>query len=351
MSTTNQDVQEYYGKTLQTNADLKTHACCTLTESSPYINELIEQVADEVRMKYYGCGITLPAQLEGLSVLDLGSGSGRDCFVASKLVGPDGKVVGLDMTKEQLEVANRYVDYHRDLFGYDKSNIQFIEGNIEQIEKTNLTANSFDLVISNCVINLVQDKQKILQDVYGLLKEGGEMYFSDIYSDRRVPTHLQNDKVLWGECLSGSLYWNDFLNMAKKAGFADPRLVESASVEINDSEIKERVGDIGFHSATYRLMKIDGLESHCEDYGQAVRYKGGIYGEEKGMLLDEHHYFPKGKVITVCGNTWRMLNETRFKDFFEFHGNWETHYGIFEGCGTAIPFNESSDNSGGGSCC
>lgn len=344
------EVQEYYGTELQTSEDLKTNACCTLTKPPKHILNALKNVHDEVQAKYYGCGLTIPSAIEGLKILDLGSGSGRDCYIASQLVGENGSVVGVDMTDEQLNVANKYIDYHAEIFGYKTSNVRFIKGNIERLDELNLEQGSFDVIISNCVINLAKDKLKVLKDAYDLLKPGGEMYFSDVYSDRRIPKSLQENRVLWGECLSGALYWNDFLNYAKKAGFGDPRAVEDKPITIENEEIEDLIGDIEFYSVTYRLMKIDGLESDCEDYGQAVAYKGGIPENDLAFALDDHHYFPKGKIITVCGNTYRMLNETRFKQYFDFYGNWDTHYGIFEGCGGNMPFTQSK-NSEVGSCC
>lgn len=350
MNNLHTEVQEYYGTELQTSDDLKTNACCTLTKPPKHIREALSKVHDEVQAKYYGCGLTIPSAIEGLKILDLGSGSGRDCYIASQLVGENGSVVGVDMTDEQLNVANKYIDYHADVFGYSTSNVKFIKGNIERLDELNLEQGSFDMIISNCVINLAKDKLKVLKDAYNLLKPGGEMYFSDVYSDRRIPQALQNNRVLWGECLSGALYWNDFLNYAKKAGFGDPRAVEDKPITIENEEIEDLVGDIEFYSVTYRLMKIDGLESDCEDYGQAVAYKGGIPENDLAFALDDHHYFPKGKIITVCGNTYRMLNETRFEKYFDFYGSWDTHYGIFEGCGGNMPFTQS-ENSEAGSCC
>lgn len=350
MSNIHTEVQEYYGTELQTSEDLKTNACCTLTKPPKHILEALRLVHDEVQSKYYGCGLTIPSAIEGLKILDLGSGSGRDCYIAGKLVGENGSVVGVDMTDEQLNVANKYIDYHQEAFGYKTSNVKFVKGNIEQLDALNLEHGSFDLIISNCVINLAEDKLKVLKDAYDLLKPGGEMYFSDVYSDRRIPQALQNDKMLWGECLSGALYWNDFLNVAKKAGFTDPRAVEDKPITIENEEVEDLVGDIKFFSVTYRLMKIDGLESDCEDYGQAVAYKGGIPENDLAFELDGHHYFPKGKVITVCGNTYKMLHETRFQQYFDFYGTWDTHYGIFEGCGGNMPFNDS-ENGAAASCC
>lgn len=344
-------VKEYYGNTLNQSEDLKTNACCTLSPPPKHIQEALSLVHVEVQSKYYGCGLTIPSEVKGLRILDLGSGSGRDCYIASKLVGKDGRVVGVDMTDEQLEVANRHIDYHTEKFGFENPNVEFIKGNIEALDELHLAPNSFDLIISNCVINLATNKEKVLLDVYRLLKPGGEMYFSDVYSDRRVPLTLQKDEVLWGECLSGAMYWNDFLNAAKRAGFTDPRAVENKPISVENPELEDKLGDIAFFSVTYRLFKLDGLESDCEDYGQAVTYKGTISEEKNGFILDDHHYFPTGKVMTVCGNTYRMLNETRFKGHFDFYGTWDTHYGIFEGCGGAMPFNTVEKNDDVGSCC
>ncbi|MBU2018396.1 MAG: methyltransferase domain-containing protein [Bacteroidetes bacterium] len=344
------EVQAYYGEELQQSEDLKTNACCTLTKPPKHILEALRLVADEVQAKYYGCGLTIPENVKGLRILDLGSGSGRDCYIAGKLVGEEGFVVGVDMTDNQLSVANKYIDHHTKVFGYKKSNVQFIKGNIERLDELDLEKGSFDLIISNCVINLAQDKQKVLNDAFELLKPGGEMYFSDVYADRRVPMDLQNNRILWGECISGALYWNDFLKIAKKAGFTDPRAVEDKPVTVENEALEELLGDINFYSVTYRLFKINGLESDCEDYGQAVAYKGTIEESSHTMILDDHHVFPKGKIMTVCGNTFKMLNETRFKEHFDFFGDWSTHYGIFEGCGGAMPF-KNSLNSDDASCC
>ncbi|MBA1330760.1 methyltransferase type 11, partial [Candidatus Endoriftia persephone str. Guaymas] len=187
-------------------------------------------------------------------------------------------------------------------------------GHIEQLDMLGLEDESFDIIVSNCVINLSPDKEAVLREAYRLLKPGGELYFSDVYADRRVPQVLLEDPVLYGECLSGALYWNDFQNLAKKVGFADPRLVEDRPITIDNADIEQKIGHIGFWSATYRLFKLEGLEPACEDYGQAVVYKGGIEGSEESFLLDGHHLIQKSKMFLVCGNTYRMLNETRFRD-------------------------------------
>lgn len=349
MSEIHDSVKEYYGKELTKSEDLKTNACCTIAPPPENIKKAIGNVHDEVVAKYYGCGLTIPSNLKGMKILDLGSGSGRDCYIAAQLVGEEGLVVGVDMTEEQLEVARKHENWHKERFGYKKSNVSFLKGNIEKLDELDLEPGSFDIIISNCVINLASDKSKVLRDAFKLLKKGGEMYFSDVYSDRRISSELQNDQVLWGECLSGALYWNDFLRAAKGAGFTDPRSTENKPVTIENPELEDKVGNIRFYSVTYRMFKIDGLESDCEDYGQAVSYKGNMLENMNSFDLDEHHHFPKGKILSVCGNTFKMLHETRFKDNFDFYGNFSTHYGIFEGCGGAMPFSEFT--SSGESCC
>jgi hypothetical protein len=177
------------------------------------------------------------------------------------------------------------------------------------------------------------------------------MYFSDVYGDRRVPKELTRDAELWGECLSGALYWNDFHRLAKECGFLDPRLVTDSPITVANERLEEVIGGrVKFYSATYRLMKLPTLEPDCEDYGQAVVYNGGIPHNPHRCVLDDHHVFETGKMAAVCGNTYRMLNETRFAPYFTFHGDWSRHYGLFEGCGKTIPYT-SAGKAAGGSCC
>jgi SAM-dependent methyltransferase len=345
-------VKDYYGKTLSSSKDLKTSACCDGSTLPPRLAQLLENVHDEVTSKYYGCGLVAPAALRGRRILDLGSGSGRDAFMLAQLVGPAGEIVGIDMTDEQLAVANSHIDWHMQRFGYERPNVRFLKGYIEQLDQLGLEPQSFDIVISNCVINLSVDKPAVLRGAFDLLKPGGEMYFADVYCDRRLPEAVRSDPILYGECLGGALYWNDFLPMAKAAGFLDPRLVVSRPIEITDAAVKARLGQAQFFSATYRLFKLEGLETACEDYGQAVIYKGGLAEEPDAFVLDGHHLIERGRVFPVCGNTWRMLADTRFADYFDFIGDFSTHYGIFPGCGTSIPFTaEAPAAPGPGGCC
>ncbi len=345
-------VKDYYGKVLKGSKDLKTSACCDGGSVPPHLEALLANVHEEVRAKYYGCGIVVPAALGGARVLDLGSGSGRDVYLISQLAGPEGEVVGIDMTDEQLATAETHADWHMRQFGYARRNVTFLKGYIEKLGELDLSPASFDVIVSNCVINLSVDKLAVLRGAYELLKPGGELYFADVYCDRRLSDEIKADPLLYGECLGGALYWNDFLPMAKQAGFLDPRLVTSKPITVENEAMRAKLGQAKFFSATYRLFKLDNLESACEDYGQAVLYKGTVPEQPDAFALDGHHLIERGKVFPVCGNTWRMLADTRFSRHFDFIGDFSTHYGIFPGCGTSIPFasSEAPKPSSGGCC-
>jgi len=349
------EVQRYYGETLQSSDDLKTSACCTTDAPPDYLQAALSEIHDEVLTRYYGCGLVLPEVLEGAEILDLGCGAGRDVYVLSRLVGAAGRIVGVDMTPEQLAVAGRHRQYHAERFGYAESNVEFIEGNIECLDEPALAGaladDRFDLIVSNCVINLTTDKQAVLDQAWRLLKPGGELYFADLYTDRRVPEALQSDPVLYGECLSGALYWHDFEQIATRAGFADPRLVTDRPVEVADAELKEKLGAIRFFSATYRLFKLPELEAGNEDYGQSARYRGTAAHHPHQFVLDKHHAFATGAAVRVSANTARMLSETRLAPHFEIAGDTSRHLGSFAADGVVgMPFDTVADPAGTGCC-
>ena len=345
-------VKDYYGTVLKGSEDLQTSACCDVDDMPRYLARLIANVHDEVVRRYNGCGLCIPTALENCNVLDLGSGAGRDVYILSQLVGEKGFVTGVDMTAEQLAAAEVHKDWHTKKFGYAQSNVRFLEAYLEKLDALDLDTGAFDVIVSNCVINLCLDKLAVLRGAYNLLKQGGELYFADVYCDRRLPEELRGDPLLYGECLGGALYWNDFLPIAKEAGFLDPRLVSSRPLEIKNPDMREKLGCARFFSATYRLFKLDHLEPACEDYGQAVVYRGGIAEQADAFVLDGHHIIERGVVFPVCGNVWRMLANTRFSPFFDFVGDFSTHYGIFPGCGTPSPFEEAAHaGNESASCC
>jgi SAM-dependent methyltransferase len=344
------EVQRYYGEVLQSTADLKTTACCTTDAPPAYLQAALAEIHPEVLDRYYGCGLVLPEAMQGVAVLDLGCGAGRDVYVLSRLVGEAGRVVGVDMTPAQLAVARRHAEYHRASFGYRQSNVEFIDGDIERLDATGLADGSFDLVVSNCVINLAGDKRAVLDQAWRLLRDGGEVYFADIYADRRIPDALRADPVLYGECLSGALYWADFLHLARAAGFADPRLVDDRPVTITDASLAAQVGDIRFFSATYRLFKLPDLEPAAEDYGYAVRYLGTVPHHADTLRLDKAHVFPRGEAVAVSGNTRRMLFDSRLRPFFDFLGDGKVHIGRFPEPDQAVP-GATGQSQKTGTCC
>jgi arsenite methyltransferase len=349
-------VRAYYGKELSSSADLKTTACCDADTMPDWLKPLLAKLHPEVTARYYGCGLVVPPLLEGCTVLDLGCGTGRDVYLLSQLVGPEGWVYGVDMTPEQLAVARAHQAFHASACG--ANNVTFLEGQIEDLSALSLSEASVDVVVSNCVLNLSTDKTAVLRGVKRLLKPGGELYFSDVYADRRLSDHTRHDPVLYGECLGGALYWNDFLKLARASGFSDPRLVSDRPLEITDARLSDLVGEARFFSAIYRLFHLDGLEESSEDYGQAVAYRGTIPDHPLRFLLDHQHVFPTGQRVPVCRNTFLMLSQTRLAPHFECFGQGSTHLGLFANCGQAQPLTSGAEGSPsvlkgevGASCC
>lgn len=329
--------QNYYGKVLKSNKDLKTNICCTpVNKQGINISPSLKLLHPEVKERYYGCGLVIPSLVEGLTVLDLGCGTGRDAFLLSHLVGEKGKVIGVDMTPEQINFAQSKISYHQEKFQYKKSNVEFKQGKIENLKELNIADNSIDLIVSNCVVNLSPNKKKVLEEALRVLKPGGEFYFSDIYSDRRIPEHLRNDSILYGECLSGALYWNDFYSLCDEVGFYSARIWDVSHATINNPQIEEKIGDIKFFSTTYRLFKHPKMEITCEDFGQSITYNGGIPHFSEKFQLDYFHSYPVGQSVPVCQNTFYLLNESRYSPYFSYTDS-QNHLGIFPDCGLKNP--------------
>lgn len=326
-------VQDYYGAQLRTSHDLKTNACCS--DDLPLAHrQILATLEPEVLAKYYGCGVCVPPAVAGCTVLDLGSGSGRDAFLLAKLVGERGHVIGVDMTDEQLAVARRHVAAHTTRFGYAQPNVEFRKGYIEDLRTAGLADNSVDVVVSNCVLNLSTDKAATYREIFRVLKPGGELFISDVFADRRIPASLRHDPVLYGECLSGALYTEDFRRLLRQSGIHDYRLTAQRRLTIGNEEIERKTGNIIFSSRTVRAFKLT-LEDQCEDYGQVAVYLGTIPDEPHGFVLDDDHFFETGRPVLVCGNTADMLSHTRYAPYFRVMGNKEQHFGLFP-CGPAV---------------
>ncbi|MCL2766101.1 MAG: methyltransferase domain-containing protein [Peptococcaceae bacterium] len=340
-------VKEYYGKTLQSTEDLLSGACCALDRPPVEIRKVLPLIADEILTKFYGCGSPLPPLLEGMTVLDLGCGTGRDVYIASNLVGETGRSIGVDMTTEQIAIAKKYQEEQRERFGFQSSNVTLLQGYIEDLKSLGIEDNSVDVVISNCVINLSPAKEQVFKEIYRVLKPGGELYFADVFSDRRIPEALANDPVLRGECLGGTLYTEDFRRIMAKCGWADFRYTSIRVLDTDNEEIINKLGFASFSSRTVRAFKLNDLEDICEDYGQVAYYDGSISGYPHFFDLDDHHRFITGKPMLVCGNTASMLTNTRYRKAFKVIGDRSVHYGIFGGCGE----DTNNDEVVASSCC
>lgn len=340
-------VRAYYGDVLRHTDDLKTTACCTDAAPPAHIRALLQNIDDEIQNRFYGCGSPLPPALEGCTVLDLGCGTGRDAYLAAQLAGPEGRVVGVDMTEAQLAVARRHEAGHARRFGFEAPTTDFRRGYVEDLAAAGLADASVDVVISNCVLNLSPDKPAAFREIFRVLKPGGELYFSDVFADRRLPEAVRTDPVLYGECLGGALYEEDFRRLLHALGCPDVRFTARSPIEVTDPELAGKLGAARFFSLTVRAFKLPGvLEDRCEDYGQVAYYRGTLPHAPHRFMLDDHHVFEAGRPMLVCGNTAAMVSKTRYAPHFRVEGDCSTHYGLFD-CAPA----GAAAETGGGACC
>ncbi|EDO43125.1 predicted protein [Nematostella vectensis] len=314
-----ESVKDYYGKRLNGSDDLQTDVCktqsCNMVKTSPSTREALELCNEEVVKRYFGCGLVFPECLDGCRILDLGSGSGRDCYVLSKLVGEEGFITGVDMTPEQLDIANKYKDYHAKKFGYSKSNTEFLMGDIENLQKAGVKDDSYDIVVSNCVVNLTTDKRAVLQETWRVLKDGGEVYFSDIYADRVLSEELRQHQALWGECIAGALWWRELVDLCKDIGFSGPYLVVSNKTTVESEELRKVLGKNSFVSATYRLIKSPRHDNSDQIF--EATYKGTLPDHEKEFVFDVYTTFKTGQQQSVDAAVANILRISRYSKHFD----------------------------------
>lgn len=260
---TKDKVKDYYGNVLSSTKDLKTNACCTPTAPPPDQKAILDKIHPDVNAKYYGCGLISPGDVVGKTVLDLGAGSGRDVYMLSAMVGETGQVIGIDMTDEQLETARNYQDYHAHAFGHQRSNVTFKKGHIEDLQSCGIDSASIDLVISNCVINLSTDKPAVYREIMRVLKPGGEMLISDVFSDKVIPEVLRADDVLYGECLSGALSLDEFKSIMQTIGLPDYTIKTTRILSIENPALQEKTQGIVFHAQTIHAQKSGSESGSC----------------------------------------------------------------------------------------
>jgi len=310
--------------------------CCPVD----YDKKLLEAIPQEVIEKDYGCGDPSKYVREGETVLDLGSGTGKICFIASQVVGPAGRVIGVDMTDDMLEVARRNAPVVAENIGH--ANVEFRKGRIQdlaldlevldaELKKRPITdatsflaaddlaeelrvtrplvaTDSVDVVVSNCVLNLVEPgaKPQLFREIFRVLKKGGRAVISDIVADEDVPDHLQRDPELWSGCISGALTEEGFLRAFADAGFY------GIEVLTFDTQPWRTVEGIEFRSMTVQAFK--GKQGPCFERNQAVIYRGPF----KEVLDDDGHRMERGVRYAVCDKTYSLYKKTPYAAFFEF---------------------------------
>ncbi len=286
-------------------------------------------IAAEIKNTFHELGAPMPPLLEGCTVVDLCCGSGRDTYLAAQLVGENGKVIGVEPNASRLAIAEKYLAKEIKQFGYAASNVELVHGVPEDLSF--VPDSSVDVVISNCTFNLSPDKAAYLAEVRRVLKDGGEFYFTDVFTDRRISQATSDDKARIAERLGGALYINDFRRLAQDAGFADPRYLYTWKTPLTDEE-QAHYPDTAFATITARLMATDLTEDVCESFGETVTYKGTLPDFPDYFLFDKDIKFPTGKTCTVCGNvTGTVSYGSRYAAVFDVTGDRSQHIGDTHG--------------------
>ena len=309
--------------------------CCPVEYDPRYL----EIIPEEILEKDYGCGDPSQYLEPGDTVLDLGSGAGKICYIAAQIAGPQGRVIGVDMNDDMLALARSYQDDVAAALGY--ANVEFHKARIqdlgldreqldqwlqerpvqdeaalrrletfiaEQKETHPLVPDqSVDVVVSNCVLNLVSDaeKRQLFGEIYRVLRRGGRAAISDIVADEPVPAHLKKDPELWSGCVSGAMQETEFLKAFEEAGFYGMETVK------RDPSPWRTVEGIEFHSVTVLAYK--GKEGECWDHNEALVYKGPF----KEVKDDDGHTFRRGQRVAVCRKTFEIYCREPYARYFE----------------------------------
>lgn len=318
-------------------AQKKVEALCCPVE---YERELLAVIPQEIIERDYGCGDPSKHLRSGETVLDLGCGAGKICYIAAQVVGTAGKVIGVDMNDDMLALARKHQKSIGAALGYQ--NVEFRKGRIQDLgldlEKLDaalkaspiassdaflraeeladelrvthplVASDSVDVVVSNCVLNLVEPnaKQQLFREIFRVLRKGGRAVISDIVSDEPVPEKLQNDPELWTGCISGALTESGFLQAFSDAGFYGVQLLKW------DANPWRTVHGIEFRAVTVEAYK--GKQGACFERNQAVIYRGPF----KEVLDDDNHRMVRGQRYAVCDKTFNLYRKTPYAQFFEF---------------------------------
>lgn len=264
-------------------------------------------------------------------MLDLCCGSGRDTYLAAQLVGPTGKVIGVEPNAKRLAIAEKYLAKEIKQFGYSESNVTLIQGCPEDLTALGIEDASIDVVISNCTFNLSPDKGSYIAEVKRVLKPQGEWYFTDVFVDRRIPQAISNDTARVAERLGGAVFIEDFRRMAQGLGFHDPRYLMTWKTPVAEEE-QANYPDIAFATITSRLINSELNSDHCEDYGEEIVYDGSLPDYPEFFLFDKDIKFPSGKQCHVCDNVSVLGFEgCRYAKVIKVIGSRDVHCGDIHG--------------------
>lgn len=309
--------------------------CCPVE----YAADFLSVIPQEIIERDYGCGDPTPYAREGDTVLDLGSGAGKLCYILAQVVGASGRVIGVDCNREMLALARKYTATVADRLGF--ANVQFRYGLIQDLrldlellaeelhrqpindpagwlamrsvedrlscDHPMIADDSVDCVVSNCVLNLVrpQDRRQLFKEIFRVLRRGGRAAISDIVSDEEVPKHLQRDPTLWSGCISGAFREDKFLEAFEEAGFHGIQIVK------RQRDPWRTVEGIEFRSFTVLAHK--GKQGPCLERNQAVIYQGPF----KSVEDDDGHVFVRGQRMAVCDKTFHLLQREPYAGMFE----------------------------------
>ncbi|MSP37282.1 MAG: methyltransferase domain-containing protein [Deltaproteobacteria bacterium] len=314
----------------------EVEACLCLPVS--YDRALLKVIPDEIIEKDYGCGDPSKYIRPGETVLDLGSGSGKACYIIAQIVGAAGKVIGVDFNPPMLELARKYQESIGDQLGFHnvefrrgkiqdlRTNLELVEGflkdnpvcsvgdlaKLEEFENQTrqtqplIADESIDVIVSNCVLNLVrpEDKKQLFAEMYRVLKRGGRIAISDIVSDEAVPEHLAKDTDLWSACVSGAFQEEEFLRAFEEAKF------HGIQIEELRTEAYQTVEGIEFRAVTVTAYK--GKEGPCIERNQAVIYRGPW----KQVVDDDGHTLERGARMAVCDKTFKLYSQAPYAGQF-----------------------------------